>query len=298
MLGSETYNDEFTVLTVNSLDDYIQKVNSITDKISHELYFRGENNEYAHLIPGIYRDPIVALNNSDYYNQLKMESYTDVRNDESLFDELTHFQHYGAQTRFLDVTSSALVGLFFALDNFQSGNTPYVFMFDSGDKKQNLKAGITHTAMVKGATNFISHNIVTNFLSAMDAESPYGIAYYFERSIELLNPKNNEEIEDYIRSHRKKFLELFSTYVYEGIEYLNNTSKSDDMDIVDSIDEYLNKNYSNLLDNDPITFVYYISYILRETISSSTNYSLYIVNVLFKKRTIRCKNVYGYFKWF
>lgn len=106
---------------IRSLEQYFKYVKLITYEYS---WFRGEPQDYGHLIPKLYRkitDKIVADQHKkerDYFLEFRRRarSFTQGVDPNDTWSWYFLIQHYGGLTRLLDWTQDAAIALFFALD--------------------------------------------------------------------------------------------------------------------------------------------------------------------------------------
>ena len=122
--------ESFYGYTATTLAEYIRRISYI--KINKHIFFRGMSNISYDLIPSLCRCKI----DEDICNLIEQESrlveYSEQRFPESFSKPLptmliANMQHFGIPTRMLDVTSNALVALYFACKNEDKDGVVYVF---------------------------------------------------------------------------------------------------------------------------------------------------------------------------
>lgn len=149
---------------VESLDDFVKKVSDYRFKNpGKDLFYRGENSKYPSRLPSIYRvkENKIAIESGNYYKRLAVNSDNAQFVNGSLFDRLTDLQHFGGLTRLLDITTNALVALFFATEA-HNNDDGYVYVY--ADDRFNLKTREGHTAFLKTVVNYIDFDCVQNFI--------------------------------------------------------------------------------------------------------------------------------------
>lgn len=81
------------------------------------LFFRGESKNYNYQIPSLYRKLAWIKNENKILNYNKILSPESLGKEDTVFDNITILQHHGGVTRILDITSNALIALYFAVSN-------------------------------------------------------------------------------------------------------------------------------------------------------------------------------------
>ena len=98
---------------VTSITGYIQAIQKFS---GNNIFYRGHSNKKYELKPGIYRGDIIKNEDKIYRETIAKVPY-DFR-DKNTLESLALMQHYGIPTRILDLTTNALVALYFAcVDN-------------------------------------------------------------------------------------------------------------------------------------------------------------------------------------
>ena len=136
-LGSQYFEDN----QITSLADYVRKVEElylILEKENkhrangserRELYFRGQDDiDYRNTCPSLFRNEKYYANESNMINDF-IAKYPDLFKDcQNNVDRLALMQHHQLPTRLLDLTTNALIALYFAVekDNCKDG-VVYVF---------------------------------------------------------------------------------------------------------------------------------------------------------------------------
>lgn len=121
---------------VKSVADFIDKITEI-GKIHKSVFFRGHSDESFELVPSIYRkndkneDFLFIENEDKIYREIIAKSPTEF-NGKKTIEALALMQHYGVPTRVLDLTTNALIALYFACSEKSGikGKNGEVLLFD------------------------------------------------------------------------------------------------------------------------------------------------------------------------
>lgn len=160
---------------IKSLTDFVTQVTNLNAGRA-ELFFRGEDRYFKQRVPSLYRvkDGEIAESSDEYYQRLFSEVEDTTLSKMTSFQKLSELQHFGALTRFIDVTSDALVALFFAvedgdLDAKSNKDDGYVFVYQNPA----IKTDTGHTANIKAAVNFMKPYKVRAFINNLDEASEF-----------------------------------------------------------------------------------------------------------------------------
>lgn len=99
---------------------YIKSIKTLLDNlpkvkdIDNQFYFRGHADLSYELRPSIYRQDKWICNEDKMIQDFLLTCPSEFSNTNSTFDKLVKMQHYDFPTRLLDITSNALVALYFA----------------------------------------------------------------------------------------------------------------------------------------------------------------------------------------
>lgn len=122
---AEIVHSDNRLTEITSLTDYISQVIKLMPKKEESLYhrelvFRGLSSESYELDPSLARKPSEHWVNTlvsvekDLISEA-MQKYPSIfRNDDLPITKLAKLQHFGIPTRMMDVTTNALVALYFA----------------------------------------------------------------------------------------------------------------------------------------------------------------------------------------
>lgn len=101
---------------IKSVSDFLCKLNTINQEENSLRYFRGHPNESYELTPSIYRNIGLIENEHNIIRDALTYCPNDFGLTDTNFEKLVKLQHYGYPTRLLDLTSNALVALYFSVE--------------------------------------------------------------------------------------------------------------------------------------------------------------------------------------
>lgn len=140
---------------ITSVSEFITEIESHYSD-GKEYFFRGESKDYGTIIPNLYRELNKLIEDStNYYKRLSIELGIQNTDNISVIDQMATLQHYGAKSRLLDITSNALIALFFAVENTDEKEDGIVHVFNG---KVFFDSG--HTIAAKTAANFMDISLI------------------------------------------------------------------------------------------------------------------------------------------
>lgn len=146
---------------ITSLADYIKRLEEIYLLVEkenkhrangserRELYFRGQDDiDYRNTCPSLFRNEKYYANESNMINDF-IAKYPDLFKDcQNNVDRLALMQHHQLPTRLLDLTTNALIALYFAIekDNCKDG---VVYVFNNFYNKKFVRKALKNTFSFK-----------------------------------------------------------------------------------------------------------------------------------------------------
>lgn len=102
----------YEISSINDLNNLIQKLGE--PKQGTTRFFRGQANKKWDMNPSIFREQYLIENEDKIIKDVLTNCPDDFLPTDTLFEKLVKLQHYGCKTRLLDLTTNALVALYFA----------------------------------------------------------------------------------------------------------------------------------------------------------------------------------------
>lgn len=123
-------------MAITKIADFINELQKIPRLRDSELFFRGHSDVIYKLEPSIYRTKKLVSNEHNLFKEFILRTPSDFLNEKSALEKLVKMQHYGLPTRLLDLTTNALVALYFACSSKDKRNGKViVFKIPNNDIK-------------------------------------------------------------------------------------------------------------------------------------------------------------------
>jgi hypothetical protein BACCOPRO_03463 len=109
------------IIYIESVSDFLNEIKDIKNKSGYTLFYRGHSDKNYELKPSIYRNKKFIENEHKIYRETIAKVPYDF-NGKNTIESLVLMQHYGVPTRILDLTTNALVALYFACEESKKIN--------------------------------------------------------------------------------------------------------------------------------------------------------------------------------
>lgn len=126
-------------IVCSSLSEFIKEFPPMKLEWDNEIFYRGESDFHYTLKPSVLRDTI-KIPKSERENEIYFRVLSECSNE--FISDMTHIailsrmQHYGVPTRLLDITTNALVALYFCCENKAKWDVDGVVYFFQPSAKQ------------------------------------------------------------------------------------------------------------------------------------------------------------------
>lgn len=181
---------------VKSVENFFDQLPRLNEKMDGNYFYRGQNKMSYKLMPSVLRGSMDNIEH-EVYIQILTECAHEFETSMSHNEILSKMQHYGVPTRLLDITTNALVALYFACDGHtDEDGVVYVLkasksnlkQYDSDtisilsclprfkkEEKDEIAALCNNTYMMSGSddfTNFNNEKIIKRLLHEIKKEKP------------------------------------------------------------------------------------------------------------------------------
>jgi len=214
---------------INSVSDLSQILQTLGEpKEGHTRFFRGHGDECWQMLPSIYRAKHLIENEDKIIKDALTYCPDDFSPSDTLFEKLVKLQHYGYSTRLLDLTTNALVALYFTAWNEQHyDKNGELIIFDIPN--EHIKYGDSDTVAILSAISLqefyadiskvIKHaNIVKDILEKRINEGyDFKKDKTLEEEIKLLRylmTVDFKERENYLEYQKEQYLRDFYLEVF------------------------------------------------------------------------------------
>ncbi|MDM3549853.1 FRG domain-containing protein [Serratia nevei] len=100
---------------VSSVVDFVVKISEIKRDKGYSYYFRGHSDFGYDLSPGIYRKESRWIKREHrLFREIIIKCPSEFKDSKTTFQKLVKMQHYALPTRLLDITTNALIALYFS----------------------------------------------------------------------------------------------------------------------------------------------------------------------------------------
>lgn len=204
-------------MEINSIKDLIDLLKDIGEpKSGYSRFFRGHANQEWKIEPSIYRVPekvdgkpqgkSFIENENNIIRDAIVNSPDNFSDQDSIFSILVKLQHYGYPTRLLDLTTNALVSLYFAVKPFDNKDGE-LFVFDIPNSE--IKYFDSDTVSILSALSLRKINFSIDLYKKVAK-----LEEFFYRSTELYNETNKL----YANNRDKNVFALFYKPYQEALQ--------------------------------------------------------------------------------
>lgn len=120
-MDTQNIKDKENIRYIESVSDFLNDIKGIKNKSGYTLFYRGHSDKNYELKPSIYRNKKFIENEHKIYRETIAKVPYEF-NGKSTIESLALMQHYGVPTRILDLTTNALVALYFACEESKKIN--------------------------------------------------------------------------------------------------------------------------------------------------------------------------------
>lgn len=145
-------------LPINNFENLFNlKENKLKDIISEGLFFRGQSQKYKFIIPSVFRNVSYIKNEEEIIKEAEISYPLEIQKAENQIDKLALMQHYGLPTRILDITTNALVGLYFAVSEINNEDGVVYLFSKRMAKEKSILSSKSTPILVKTALSKLTY---------------------------------------------------------------------------------------------------------------------------------------------
>ena len=195
---------------VHSVAEYIEIISKLETSTFNPAFYHGYANANYYMIPTVMRGSMKIENR--LFDEFRRRFPSELKDCERTIEKLSFMQHYGLNTRCLDLTESPLVGLYFAVSDMvkfreevdknknEWGEVVIIRLND--EDKDDLKYFDSSTLSVianiaKLPENFILQQVQLNFLKDFQQTTKNNYVYFrdiIRRSVIVRTKQDNPRI--------------------------------------------------------------------------------------------------------
>lgn len=119
---------------ITNIAEYVEVITALTENNDYNYFYRGQKKNYHEdynvdenhidtnkqirdtLKPSLFRGFKLIENEHVMFREFILRNPNDFKDEKTTFEKLVKMQHYGLPTRLLDITSNALIALYFACE--------------------------------------------------------------------------------------------------------------------------------------------------------------------------------------
>ena len=201
---------------INSVSDLSQILQTLGEpKKGHTRFFRGHGDEGWQMRPSIYREDYLIENEDKIIKDALTYCPDDFLPSDTLFEKLVKLQHYGYSTRLLDLTTNALVALYFAAWNEQHQDKDgELIILDIPNEE--IKYGDSDTVAILSAIS-----LQKKYFSILDYKNDLEISRALaQASYNIKQRENNKKL--HLTERDEELLSSTSLMQYDKNKYIDN----------------------------------------------------------------------------
>ena len=103
---------KFSIKIIDSLETFIKIIDEFDYNFDNPILYRGHTNANYYNVPTVLRNN--TKNENLFFHEFERKFPSELKDCRSTVEKLLFMQHYGLETRILDVTESPLIALYFA----------------------------------------------------------------------------------------------------------------------------------------------------------------------------------------
>ena len=284
-MDTQNIKNKENITYIESVSDFLNDIKGIRNKSGYTLFYRGHSDKNYELKPSIYRNENFIKNEDKIYRETIAKVPYDF-NGKSTIESLALMQHYGVPTRILDLTTNALVALYFACEEVEEIEKVIDEKGETTYKKKDINGEVIIFNIPDENICYSDSDKVTILANLVKYEGSflYKKDYFYESIIKEIY---NKRIQIKIGKLDKKKSDILFDYTLPQKEELKKYFKENGIKNIDQKIEEIISKYKGNIDNEVKNLLEsQLLYIFQENIEEEQQEVIKFLNKLYFEKIL------------